>query len=88
MEPEFQAGDVIIVDPNIQPRPGDFVVAKLDGEEKATFKKYRDRGSDQDGTRVIELVPSNPDYPTLRIDSRNPGKIIATMVEHRRRRRF
>jgi len=88
MEPEFSAGDVIIVDPNIQPRPGDFVVAKLDGEEKATFKRYRDRGTDQDGTRVIELVPSNPDYPTLRIDSSNPGKIIATMVEHRRRRRF
>jgi SOS-response transcriptional repressor LexA len=88
MEPEFMAGDVIIVDPNIQPRPGDFVVAKLDGEEKATFKRYRDRGTDGDGARVIELVPSNPDYPTLRIDSGSPGKIIATMVEHRRRRRF
>lgn len=88
MEPEFQPGDVIVVDPNIQPRPGDLVVAKLDGEEKATFKKYRDRGLDTDGNRVIELVPLNPDYPTLRIDADSPGKIVATMVEHRRRRRF
>lgn len=88
MAPEFQPGDVIVVDPNIQPRPGDLVVAKLDGEEKATFKKYRDRGMDAAGSRVIELVPLNPDYPTLRLDTETPGKIIATMVEHRRRRRF
>lgn len=88
MAPEFQPGDVIIVDPNVQPRPGDLVVAKLDAEEKATFKKYRDRGTDGDGERIIELVPINPDYPTLHITASMPGRIIATMVEHRRRRRF
>ncbi|AHX12915.1 Cro/Cl family transcriptional regulator [Dyella jiangningensis] len=88
MEPEFQQGDVIIVDPNVAPRPGDFVVAKLDDAEKATFKKYRDRGLDRDGNRMIELAPLNPDFPTLFIDADRPGRIIGTMIEHRRRRRF
>ena len=88
MAPEFQPGDVIIVDPNTQPRPGDLVVAKLDDEESATFKKYRDRGTDNAGERIIELVPLNPDYPTLHISASTPGRIIATMIEHRRRRRF
>ena len=86
MVPGFSPGDKIVFDPDLQPRPGDFVVAKLDGEEKATFKKYRPRGQDRGGNDVIELVPLNDDWPTLTIDAANPGGIVATMVEHRRYR--
>lgn len=87
MEPDFQSGDVIIVDTGVQPMPGDFVVAKLEGTEEATFKKYRQRGTDEKGSPVIELAPLNPDYPTLTLNSKNPGRIVGTMVEHRRFRR-
>lgn len=87
MEPEFREGDLIIIDPRVQPRPGDFVVAKLDRDEVATFKKYRERGVDESGQPVFELVPLNPDYSILVVNAQNPGKIIGTMVEHRRRRR-
>ncbi len=38
MEPDFKAGDVIIVDPEVEPTPGEFVVAK-NGGAQATFKK-------------------------------------------------
>ncbi|MBT5414856.1 MAG: helix-turn-helix domain-containing protein [Rhodospirillaceae bacterium] len=87
MAPEFQAGDKIIVDPDVTPRPGDFVVAKLDGEEKATFKKYRPRGRDATGQEVIELRALNEDWPALAINAQNPGRVVATMIEHRRYRR-
>lgn len=87
MEPDFIAGDVVIIDPHIAPHPGDFVVAKLDREEQATFKKYRDRGADSAGQPIFELVPLNHDYPTLRVDADNPGHVVGVMVEHRRRRR-
>lgn len=86
MEPDFREGDKVIIDPDIQPRPGDYVVAKLANESEATFKKYRPRGSDKDGQPIIELVPLNPDWPTLGIDSDRPGRVIGTMVEHRRYR--
>lgn len=85
MEPIFSEGDMILVDPDIAPKPGDFVVAKND-EEEATFKKYRPRGTNETGETVFELVPLNDDYATLRSDHQ-PIEIIGTMVEHRRFRK-
>lgn len=84
MEPEFMDGDAIVVDPEVQPLPGDFVVAK-NGDEEALFKKYRPRGY-INGMDVFELVPLNDDFPTIRSDH-EPVHIIGTMVEHRRYRR-
>ncbi|HDZ8828511.1 TPA: helix-turn-helix domain-containing protein [Aeromonas hydrophila] len=85
MEPEFTEGDLVLIDPDEPLHPGDFVVAK-NGEEEATFKKYRPRGYSEDGQEIFELAPLNDDYPTMRSD-RQHIQIIGTMVEHRRRRR-
>ncbi|MCK0554493.1 helix-turn-helix domain-containing protein [Pantoea ananatis] len=82
MAPKFNAGDKIIVDPEVYPVPGDFVVA-LDGVKNQTvFKKFRPTGVDSHGNDIYELVPLNDDFPTLRSET---GKlsIIGTMVEHR-----
>jgi SOS-response transcriptional repressor LexA len=87
MAPEFRPGDKVIIDPNVMPRPGECVVAKREKDQRATFKKYRLRGQDSRGQDMIDLVPLNPDWPTLVIDAENPGAIIGTMVEHRRYRR-
>lgn len=85
MLPEFNPGDRVIIDPEVAPHPGDFVAAK-NGEQEATFKKYRPRGMDASGNMVFELVPLNDDYPTLRSDV-EPIRIVGTMVEHRKYRR-
>ena len=85
MEPEFTEGDLVLIDPDEPLHPGDFVVAK-NGEEEATFKKYRPRGYGEDGQEIFELSPLNDDYPTMRSD-RQHIQIIGTMVEHRRRRK-
>ena len=87
MEPDFQPGDKVIIDPMVRPRPGDFVVAKRDNDQEATFKKYRLRSLDEQGCDVIELKPLNLDWLTVMIDRDNPGHIVGTMVEHRRYRR-
>lgn len=84
-EESFNEGDRIIVDCTVTPLPGDFVVAR-NGEHEATFKKYRPRGVDEQGREVFELVPLNPDYPTIRSDRRHV-QLIGVMVEHRRYRR-
>lgn len=85
MLPEFKPGDRVIIDPDIHPQPGDFVVAK-NGDEEATFKKFRPRGVDASGNVVFELMPLNEDYPTMRSDA-VPIRIVGTMVEHRKYRR-
>lgn len=81
MVPLFKEGDLIIVDPDESPQPGDYVVAK-NGSDEATFKKYRPRGIDENGQEVFELVPLNDDYPTMHSD-RQHIQIIGVMVEHR-----
>lgn len=85
MLPEFKPGDRVRIDPEVTPRPGDFVAAR-NTKQEATFKKYRVRGIDERGQEIFELVPLNPDYPVLRSDEHHLT-VIGTMTEHRRRYR-
>ena len=84
MTPDFNPGDLILVDPDTQPSPGDYVVAKKAGENAVTFKKWRPRGFDDDGVEYCELVPLNHDFPI--IDSRHiPFTICGVAVEHKKK---
>lgn len=85
MLPDFQPGDIVIIEPDWEPRPGECVAAK-NGREEATFKKYRQRGSDSAGNDIFELVPLNDDYPILRSDEVQLA-VIGVMAEHRRKTR-
>lgn len=58
MEPTFCVGDQIIVDTVKKPKPSSFVVAIADGEP--VLRKFKVVSKD-----TFELVPLNPDYPTL-----------------------
>lgn len=82
MTPKFNAGDRIIVDPDVLPIPGDFVVARDDVKNRTVFKKYRPTGIDLRGNDVYELVPLNDDFPTLR-SSTGKLTLLGTMIEHR-----
>lgn len=84
MLPEFKPGDRVIIDPQVSPSPGNFVVAK-NGEGEATFKKYRPRGLNEKGQMIVELIALNDDYPSIRSDV-SPITIVGTMVEHRKYR--
>jgi len=55
MEPDFPPGMLLIVEPEMQPLPGDFVIARNGGE--ATFKQLTRDGGDW------FLKPLNPRYP-------------------------
>lgn len=57
MEPEFKEGMVLIVEPELDALPGDYVIAK-NGQEETTFKKLVKDGADW------YLKPLNPAYPT------------------------
>ena len=86
MTPDFNPGDLILVDPDTQPSPGDYVVAKKAGEDAVTFKKWRPRGFDDEGVEYCELVPLNPDFPI--IDSRHtPFTICGVAVERKHKLR-
>jgi SOS-response transcriptional repressor LexA len=86
MLPEFVEGDRVVIDPDVRPHSGDFVVAR-NSTGGATFKKYRLRGTDANGGEIFELIPLNVDeFDSVRSDM-EPLEVIGTMVEHRRYRR-
>jgi SOS-response transcriptional repressor LexA len=80
-------GDHVFLAPELEPQPGDYVLAKLDDEEKVVFRKYRPRQRDRGGVLIVELAPLNEDHPTYVIDSKRSGRILGVMVEHRKYRR-
>jgi SOS-response transcriptional repressor LexA len=90
MHDEIWPGDVVFLDPDVSPQPGDYVLAQVeeaDEEHAAVFRKYRPRRRDSAGVLIVELAPLNDDYPTYVIDSAHPGRILGVMVEHRKYRR-
>lgn len=78
MEPEFQEGDYILVDPARDPFVDDFVIAKIKDENSATFKqlKYK-RGK-------MILHPLNPIYPDIVIGKAKPAHIVGVVVEKKK----
>jgi hypothetical protein len=81
----FKKGDRIICDPRIAAQPSDFVIAIRREDKHAIFRRYRLAGYDLSGNQIIELVAVNSDYPTVEISAAHPGRIVARVMEHRRR---
>lgn len=80
MNPRFFENDNIVVDPNLVPQPGDYVVAE-NGDYEVTFKKYRVTGYDEYGRDIFELVPLNPDFGILS-STKNNLRIIGVVVRY------
>lgn len=81
MTPDFVQGDLILVGRERVASTGNYVVALLENDPKATFKKYRE--CFENGERYHELIALNSFYPP--IDSRiKPFEIIGVVLEHKR----
>jgi SOS-response transcriptional repressor LexA len=58
MSPAFNEGELIFVDPNVEPINGKYVIARLDDENEATFKQLIIEGGHK------YLKAANPAWPT------------------------
>jgi len=77
MEPLFHPGDYLIVNPNLKPVTGDYVIAKLPSEGKATFKKLVEREG------IIILRPLNPAYEDIVLTPADEFEILGKVVERK-----
>lgn len=70
----FPHNMIIYVDPEQRGgvSTGDFVIARLTGENKVTFKKL---GSEE-GTPILKALNPSPDYPIIRDQFEILGKVI------------
>lgn len=71
MEPEFVPGTILVVEPEMDAHPGDYVIAK-NGDDEATFKQLVRDGAD------LYLKPLNPRYPIKPLGS---SKIVGVVRE-------
>lgn len=79
MSPRFKDGDTVVIDPLIDPEPGDYVAAMLKAGVIA-FRRYRARHPG------FELIPENTDWDVIHSD--DVTKIVGVMVEHRTYRKL
>lgn len=67
------SGDIVIVNPNLEPKNGQIVVAVLD--DAAVVKRFYKKKNE------IELVSENPDYKPIVIDKKYPSfKLVGIVV--------
>lgn len=78
MSPEFPPGTVIIVDPDLDPRAGDYVIV-ANGAAEATFKQLVRDGADW------LLRPINPQFPVQPLPEHY--RIVGVVVASERRYR-
>lgn len=73
MEPEFQEGDIIIINPHAEVLPNDFAIFK-NGEEEATFKQLKKYAAQW------VLHPLNPKHPDIEV-KKGEFKIIGRVMK-------
>jgi len=67
------SGDIVIVNPNLEPKNGQIVVAILN--DAAVVKRFYKKRSE------IELASENPEYKTIVIDKKYPSfKVVGIVV--------
>jgi phage repressor protein C with HTH and peptisase S24 domain len=84
MEPKFSPGDVVVVAPNVEPRNGDVVIARLRESGGVLFKVHHRI----DGGRKVKLTSYNGElYPPLEYEAREFRFIHPVYAMTRRLRR-
>lgn len=79
-EPLFRKGDIIVVDPDLDWRPGDLVLWLPKENERPILRRYREAMGGK-----MSLVPLNKDYAEQVVVDEEDGEIIGVVTEHHRR---
>lgn len=79
MQPEFNAGDLVVVDGELTAKPGDYVLAYLPSKKQSILRKY----GEADGG-VFQLLATNELWATVSVKKAEEALIIGVVVEHRR----
>ncbi|MDI6801715.1 MAG: S24 family peptidase [Thermodesulfovibrionales bacterium] len=75
MEPEFVTGDIIIVNPHIEAKPGDFVIVRNEDNSEATFKQLKEYGD------TVVLHPLNSKYPDIELKKGTKYRVVGKVVK-------
>lgn len=81
MTPEFKINDVLVIEPDATPKPGDYVVALLKCEQEILIRKYKQLSAAQE-VKAFELAALNDNWASICVDAKNvQGGIIGKVVQ-------
>jgi len=72
--PSYADGDVIYVDPDLDAKPGDRVVVRLDDQPEATFKQLLH----EDGRKLLKAL--NPEWAPRYIEINGNASIVGVVI--------
>ena len=79
MQPEFNPGDLVVVDANKLPSPGNYVLANLPSKNQTVLRKMAEAENCK-----YQLLALNPLWTKISVGSDQDALIIGVVVEHRR----
>lgn len=79
MQPQFNAGDLVVVDAELSAKPGDYVLAYLPEKKQSVLRKYGEASGS-----VFQLLASNELWATVNVKQEDEAAVIGVVVEHRR----
>lgn len=75
MVPELKVGDVLIVDPDQNIRPGGLVIAQLQDSNEVTIRRYKQLSADNP-MKEYELIAVNVNWASIRVSQTSGHKIL------------
>lgn len=79
MMPEIQVGDVLVVDPSIEPAPGNYVVVKVPNISKTIVCKYKKLSYT---SPEFELLTVNDNWPNIKVTADVEVEIIGSILQN------
>ncbi|MDP3559058.1 MAG: XRE family transcriptional regulator [Legionellaceae bacterium] len=78
MDPELRPDDVLIVNPDAIPKPGNFVVVKSDDTPEVIIRRYK-QISISKSIQQFELLATNKNWPNIKSHELTGCKILGTV---------
>jgi SOS-response transcriptional repressor LexA len=78
MEPELRPYDVLIINPDATPKPGNFVVVKSDDNPEVIIRRYKQLSISK-STQQFELLATNKNWPDIQSHELVGCKILGTV---------
>ena len=79
MMPDIRVNDVLVIDPAVSPKPGDFVVATVVGKDEAIVCQYRKLSYT---SPEFDLMTLNENWPNINVNKNVQVEIVGKVVQN------
>ncbi|MCX7125454.1 MAG: helix-turn-helix domain-containing protein [Gammaproteobacteria bacterium] len=80
MSPRINAGDIVILNPDEQPKPGGLVAVKITNQPGVIIRQYKQR-SINNAFETFELIAFNNNWASIVIDKLDAAKIVGVVFQ-------